>query len=166
MHMSAFPATPKGYVTMLVTGPIWPRDLGHFRERGKNQAPAYSVSDKRSTETLMVFQCDPWILLCGITHHKPTPQNMCHTHSWPQHLAKSLDILPFDTMFKITIGLHGWSIFFRFFFAKTADNLKNATWRWQWALPVHSNSNLPTYWPHFLLEVISKYFLKCNIVYC
>ncbi len=28
----------------------------------------------RSTETLMVFQCDPWILLGGITHHKPTPQ--------------------------------------------------------------------------------------------
>ncbi len=24
-------------------------------------------------------------LLGGIIHHKPTPQNMCHTHSWPQH---------------------------------------------------------------------------------
>ena len=22
----------------------------------------------------MVFQCDPWILLGGITHHKPSPQ--------------------------------------------------------------------------------------------
>ncbi len=27
-------------------GPIWTCDPGHFRERGKNQAPAYSVSDK------------------------------------------------------------------------------------------------------------------------
>ena len=25
----------------------------------------------------MVFQYDPWILLGGIAHHKPTPQNMC-----------------------------------------------------------------------------------------
>ena len=24
-----------------------------------------------------MFQCDPWILLGGITHHKPTPDNMC-----------------------------------------------------------------------------------------
>ncbi len=39
----------------------------------------------RSIETQAVFQCDPWILLGGITHHKPTPQNMCHTHSWLQH---------------------------------------------------------------------------------
>ncbi len=29
-----------------------------------------------------VFQCDPWILLGGIT--SLLPQNMCHTHSWPQ----------------------------------------------------------------------------------
>ena len=44
--MAAFPATPKGFATMLAIGPICPRDPGHFRERGKNQAPAYSVSDK------------------------------------------------------------------------------------------------------------------------
>ncbi len=29
----------------------------------------------------------PWILLGGITHHKPWPQNMCHTHSWPQQYS-------------------------------------------------------------------------------
>ncbi len=29
---------------------------------------------------------------------------------------------------------------------------KNATWRWQWALPVHSTSPLPTYQPLFLLH--------------
>ncbi len=38
-----------------------------------------------SIETQTVFQYDPWILLGGITHDKPTPQNMCHTHNWPQH---------------------------------------------------------------------------------
>ncbi len=38
-------------------------------------------------ETQTVFQQDPWILLGGIAHHKPTPQNMCHTHSWPQQFS-------------------------------------------------------------------------------
>ncbi len=33
-------------LTMPVIGSICSRDLGHFRERGKNQAPAYTVSDK------------------------------------------------------------------------------------------------------------------------
>ena len=46
MHMAAFPATPNSYATMLAIGPICPCDLGHFQELGKNQAPAYSVSDK------------------------------------------------------------------------------------------------------------------------
>ncbi len=23
--------------------------------------------------------------IVGITHHKPLPKNMCHTHGWPQH---------------------------------------------------------------------------------
>ncbi len=25
-------------------------------------------------------------LIVGITHHKPLPKNMCHTHGWPQHI--------------------------------------------------------------------------------
>ena len=36
----------------------------------------------QSTKTLIVFQCDPWILLGGLTHHKPTPQN--NHVSYPQ----------------------------------------------------------------------------------
>ncbi len=47
---------------MLAIGPFCPHDTGHFRERGKNQAPAYSVSDKGPHDRLKpngVFQCDP-----------------------------------------------------------------------------------------------------------
>ncbi len=54
---------------------------------GKNQAPAYSVSDKGPHDSLKPKWCFnpiPWILLVGITHHKPLPQNMCHTNGWPQ----------------------------------------------------------------------------------
>ncbi len=29
------------------------------------------------------WQSSPWL------HHKPTPQNMCHTHSWPQQIKIS-----------------------------------------------------------------------------
>ncbi len=42
---------------MLAIGPICPRDLGHFRERGKNQAPAYSVSDKGPYDRLESKRC-------------------------------------------------------------------------------------------------------------
>ncbi len=34
----------------------------------------------------MVSQHDQWKILGGIAHHKSRPQNMCHTHSWPQHV--------------------------------------------------------------------------------
>ncbi len=28
-----------------------------------------------------------------INHHKPLPQNMCHTHSWPQQKDSQYDVL-------------------------------------------------------------------------
>ena len=40
--MAALPLAPKTYITVPVIGPNWPRDLKGV----KNQAPAYSVSDK------------------------------------------------------------------------------------------------------------------------
>ncbi len=47
----------------------------------------------------MVSQQDPWKMLGGTTHHKSWLQNMCHTHSWPQHIVKienfTRDLMPF-----------------------------------------------------------------------
>ncbi len=67
---------PKGYATMHVIGPFCPHDLGHSWEHRKNQTPAYSVSDKGPHDRLKpkwCFNLILWILLVGITHHKPLP---------------------------------------------------------------------------------------------
>ncbi len=87
---STTPIDPKvGTGGSHVCWPILPTWPSHFR---KNQAPAYSVSDKGQHDWLKPKWCFnpiPWILLVGITHHKPLPQDMCHTHGWAQQ--KSLN---------------------------------------------------------------------------
>ena len=47
----------ENYVTMPVICPPWPCDPGHFRERGKNLAPAYGMSDKGSYDRLKPKWC-------------------------------------------------------------------------------------------------------------
>ena len=58
----------------------------------------------------MVFQCDPWILLGGMSHHKPLPQNKCHTHSWPQQKICVMQraMMDFSHPFPINTWTLGW----------------------------------------------------------
>ncbi len=66
-------------------GRNWRKPLPGGREKSGTCLQCVWQRLIRSVETWMVFQLDPWLLLGGIAHHKHWPQNMCYTHSWPQH---------------------------------------------------------------------------------
>ncbi len=66
-------------------------------------------------------------------------------------------IIPLDTVMSVIIRtVSQYQNFTKKKFAqnclKCPKKWKNATWRWQWDLPVHSTSNLPTYLATFAIS--------------
>ncbi len=70
---------------------IWPRHPGHFRELGKNQAPAYSVSDKGSCDRLKPkhAKCVSTQSMIFVRWHSPSQALTAKHVLYPQLTATS-----------------------------------------------------------------------------